>query len=190
VDLERMNLPEDLWYSKVERVLESVRPAIARYLWKTPQMVQEGIGLLIFGPKGSGKSAVASLVAKEARSRGYTVLFVKIWELREMLRSRMFFDDTTTILGRAREVDVLVLDDLRESDAAEKFFGLSEIEALVGYRGSKRKITVLTTSLAPGVSTLRRIGDAGKSCMVPFPLKGPDMHEKRQRELKRAVFGD
>lgn len=190
VDLVRMNLPEDLWYSKVDGVLESVRPAIARYLWKVPQMVQDGIGLLIHGPEGTGKSAIASLVAKEARSGGYTVLFVRVWELREMLRSRMDFDDDTTMIGRAREVDVLVLDDLRESDATEKFFGLSEIEALISLRGAKRRVTVVTTRLSKGSRALERVLDAGQSCLVPFPLKGPNLHEQRQQELKRVVFGD
>lgn len=190
IDLERMNLPEDLWYSKVDRVLESVRPAVARYLWKIDRMVEKGIGLLIFGPKGSGKSSVSSLVAKEARSRGRTVLFVRVWELREMLRSRIYFDDDTTMIARAREVDVLVLDDLREEDGREKFFPLSEIEQLVSYRGAKRKVTIVTTSLSKKSPVMEKIVSAGKSCMVPFPLRGPDLHERRQQEMKRTVFGD
>jgi DNA replication protein DnaC len=191
-DLERMNLPEDYWFVRVDGVSGSVRAAVARFLWKVDEMIARGVGLFVIGPKGVGKTAVAALVAKEARSRGYTVFFARIWELREMIRSRIAFDDETSIMGRAREVDVLVLDDLRTEDANEKFFSASDLEQLIEYRSSKKRVTVVTTRLVKELQggSIGSLYESAKRSMVPFPIQGPDLHEERQQHLKRAVFGD
>lgn len=187
-DLERMNLPEEHWHSKVQGVSDESRPAVERYLTRIDTMVGTGAGLLIHGPTGSGKTTVAVLIAKEARSWGFMAFFMRVWELREMIRSKVHFSDDLSMLDRAREVDVLVLDDLREEDVGEKFFGLADIYELVRYRASRRKITVLTTRM-----TMRMLDsppmDKFSEVLLPFPVLGANRHRDRQQALKRVVFG-
>ena len=178
VDLERMNLPEDLWLAKVETYLRNVDEAMAN-----------GAGLVVHGSKGVGKTAIASLIAKEARSRGYTALFVRLWELREMIRSRMQYDDDSSMAQRAREVEVLVLDDLRQEDAGEKFFTLSEINELVRYRASRRLVTIITTRLDKGVLTGPPMNSL-LDVLLLFKVSGPNLHDSRKRALKEAVLGN
>lgn len=192
-DLRRMNLPEEFWRTRVDQAPESVQEAVARYLRKIERMSQDGIGLFITGSRGVGKTALAAMVLKEARSRGFTAYFSSLWELREMIRSRIMFDDDTSMLGRCQEVDFLVLDGLREEDAQERWFGLKEIEELVRYRGNKRLVTIITTrfsfqDMASG--PFRSLLEAAQGHLVQFPVEGPNRHEKRQNDLRRAVFGD
>lgn len=188
-DLQRMNLPEDYWQSKIVHVSEDSREAVERYLRNMDVMVQNSAGLIVCGPKGSGKTTVSALIAKEARSRGYTVLFIRLWEFREMLRARLQFDSDSTFSERAREVDVLVLDDLRAEDATERFFTISEIAELVRSRTSRRKVTIVTTRLdkqalsQPGMSGLLDV-------LLLFPVTGPNLHESRKQALRQVVFGN
>jgi len=147
-DLVRMNIPEDYWKSKVGDIEdEEIRRVITRYLRKIKDMVQDHIGLLLYGQPGGGKTTVATLVAKEARTWKFTAFFSMVWELRECIRSRIPFDEHTSIMDRCREVDVLVLDGISHEDIDDKLFGMQTIEKLVIYRGQRRRITVLTTRL-------------------------------------------
>lgn len=187
-DLQRMNLPEEHWMAKVQFVSESVRPAVERYLTCIHERAGTGAGLLIHGAAGVGKTSIASLIAKEARSRGFTVLFVHIWELREMIRSKIPFSDEATMVDRAREVDVLVLDDLREEDAKEKFLPLSDLQALIRYRSSRRKLTILTTRIALRVLEAPPLSGFSE-VLLHFPVMGPNLHREKKKALEEAVFG-
>lgn len=186
--MERMNIPEDLWLAKVQNVSEDVRERVETYLRNIPVAVASGAGLVIYGSKGVGKTAIASLIAKEARSRGHTALFCRIWELREMIRSRVQFDADSSVAERARDVDVLVLDDLRAEDAGEKFFTLSEINELVRYRASRRYVTIITTRLDKGAMTVPPM-NALLDVLLLFKVSGPDLHDEKKRALKEAVLG-
>lgn len=186
--MERMNLPEELWFAKVQYVSDKARTPTENYLRKIDEAVANGAGLIIHGAQGVGKTAIAALIAKEARSRGYTTFFVRVWELREMIRSRMEYDSDSTVAERARDVDVLVLDDLRQEDAGEKFFTLSEIHQLVKYRASRRRVTVITTRLS-----LRVLDDAPMDALsdvlLRFPVDGPNLRKERKRVLEQSILG-
>lgn len=188
VDLERMNLPEDLWRAKVQIVSDKTRIPTENYLRSIDVAVAHGAGLIVHGSKGVGKTAIAVLIAKEARSRGYTTLFVRVWELREMIRSRMSYDADFSMAERVREVDILVLDDLRQEDAVEKFFTLSEIQQLVRYRASRRRLTVLTTRLSIRALDTPPM-DAFSEVLFLFPVEGPDLRDERKRELEQSILG-
>lgn len=191
-DFERMNLPQAYWRAKVRYVPDSVRGDVVRYLHKLDTMVSQGVGLLLVGLPGRGKTGIGALVAKEARARGYTAYFTSVWELREMIRARIRFDDDQSVMQRAQEVDVLILDDLREDDVTQKWFGRAEVEALIASRAAGRKLTVLTTQLPPRdlKEQLPGLMDSAAGCMVTVPVEGPNMREDRKQELRRLVFND
>lgn len=190
-DMERMNLPEEYWFVKVDGVPGSVRSKVRRYMTRFDRMYAVSAGLLLLGPEGVGKTTISAVIAKEARCRGYTVLFIRLWELREMIRARIGYNDDLTISQRVREVDVLVLDDLREEDASEKFFTLAEIVELIKYRRGRCKITIVTSQVASMIaSALKPFVVAMQGILVPFVVDGPNLYESRHEELSRAVLGD
>jgi DNA replication protein DnaC len=192
-DLERMNLPEEHWFARIDLVSDSLRSVVARYVHNLSQHMIQGCGLYVFGPPGVGKTTIASIVAKEARSLGLTVLFVRAWELRELIRSRVDFDDDTTMLGRARAVDLLILDDLREEDAGEKFFPLSEIVALIKDRRARRRVTIVTSPVSPQImakgTAWRSFELAIEGSLVRVGVEGINYLALRRHELEQAVLG-
>jgi len=187
-DMLRMNIPEEYWRAKLDYVSETARKSVKTYLKNIDEAVANGAGLIIHGGRGVGKTSIAVMVAKEARAWRYTVLFTRLWELREMIRSRIPYDAETMMAERVREVTVLVLDDLRQEDVTEKFFTLSEINQLVKYRASRRKLTIVTTRLP--MQTLESSPlDALSDVLLLFPVEGRDLHEVRKQKLEQSILG-
>jgi len=187
-----MNLPRELWTTKVQSVPESVRDVIERYLIRIDDMLPRGAGMILSGPTGVGKTCIGSLVLKEARSRGYTTYFISVWELRECIRNRVMFSEELSILDRCRTVDVLVLDGLCEDDGKERFFGSRAIEELVAFRGSHRHATLVTTRM--DVMGLRKamkgFFEATQNYLVMLPVNGPDQRCEKNNDLKKMILGD
>jgi DNA replication protein DnaC len=192
LDFERMNLPREYWTAKINSVPESIRDIITRYLVHIDKMSERGAGLVLSGKPGVGKTGVASLVCKEARSRGYTVFFIPVWELREHVRSRTMFDDTTSILDRCKDVDVLVLDGLRSEDARDYSFGSRSLEELLVGRGARKKISILTSrlDLASFRTEFPGLLEATQGCMVYLTVEGPNLRQEQNEALKRTVLGN
>jgi DNA replication protein DnaC len=190
-DLERMNLPRECWEAKVQFVSESVSDVVRRYLINVDDMVERGAGLFITGGPGVGKSSIASLACKESRARGYTAYFTPVWELRECVKARVLFEETTSVLDRCKQVHVLVLDDLSLDDAKDYSFGARRIEELLSFRGSQRLVSIVTTRLSQ--KELRQsfgsLLSSTQGCMVFLPVIGPDRRQEQNEELSRAVFG-
>lgn len=184
-DFVRMNLPEEFWSAKILKVPEAVRELVTKYLFRIQEMQDRGRGLLLHGGIGVGKTGVAACVAKHARSLGKTVFFTTIWELREAARSKVMFEDNTSVLDRCRTVDVLVLDGLREEDGKERYVSAREIEELIMVRGSRKKVTVVTTRLAPDLfdKNFPGLRDAAEAYLAELDIKGPNQRQQQLDEL-------
>lgn len=190
--LERMAVPACLWRSRFDAVPESGRTLLGAYIARLDEMVDRGIGLLILGAAGVGKSGALAVVGKEARARGHTALYTTVWDLREAVRARAPFDNDETMFDRARGVGVLMLDNLRAEDGAEMVFNRRSLEELLSERANRARPTLVTTRM-----TLREIDDvkngwknllsAGK--LVTVALTGPDRHAAQVAELSTEFKG-
>ena len=191
-DFERMNLPREFWRAKVHGVQEGLRPTVERYLLRIREMREKGIGLLVHGGPGVGKTSIAALVVKEARARGYTALFIGVWELRESMRSRVMFEEGTSIQDRCREVDVLVLDALSPEDSKETWVNEKFLEELVNYRRSYHRVTIITTRLSSKElkGLMASLFEATVGALVPLAVVGENLKHRRHDELVQEVFGE
>jgi len=178
-DFMRMNLPQELWCAKVQNVPEAIRADITSYLVQIGENVSRGTGLFLAGKAGVGKSGIAALVAKEARIQGYTAFFITVWEFREAVRARLMFDDELSVFDRCRDVAVLVLDDLALPDVKEAYTGGRFLEGLIAHRGSRHRITVITTRLSNEALTTDAdsLNQTIKTYMVRRNVAGPDLRE-------------
>jgi DNA replication protein DnaC len=192
-DLDRMSIPRELWGAKVQNVPESVRDLTRRYLVHIDKMVKRGAGMYLFGPPGVGKSGIAALVCKEACSALYSAYWTSIWELRECIKSRIPFEEDTTVLGRCKAVDVLVLDNLSEEDTKKDYsFGVRDLEELVAHRGGRKRVTIITSRLNH-VEMHQKFGALSEvmlGCMVNVNVEGQSLRVAKSEELKKTVFGD
>lgn len=189
-DFTRMNLPESYWRIRVQGVQPKVYEPTCNYLRRIDEMIRMGAGLWISGDQGVGKTSIAALAAKEARSRGFTVYFTSIWELRECIRSRIGFDDNVTVLGRCQSVDLLVLDELREDDADQHFFGAKQLEELLAHRRAAGKPSIVTTRLKADKldRSFPGLRSPSEGSMVWFPVSGRNLRLDQAKVIKAAVF--
>lgn len=147
-DFIRMNLPEEFWLVTYEAIGNAkVKESVHRYLQGVRKKNPVGRGLLLVGEVGTGKTAIAAVVLKYARSIGFPGFFVSFWELREYIRAKVSFDSDQTVFDRCRNVDFLVLDDFGVGDARDISLGDRFLEGLVTYRASRRRVTIITTRL-------------------------------------------
>lgn len=190
-DFERMNLPERYWRAKIQGVPESVRPAVERYLFRIDEHVARGTGLFVLGAAGVGKTAIAALVAKEARARGHTVFFTTVWELVASMRARAEFEDGVSIIDRCRDVDVLVVDDLSPDDTKDPFMGARGIEGLLVSRVERQRVTVITSKSPPDElrATYRSLLEATQDSLVRLAVIGPNQREQNYQKLEADVLG-
>jgi DNA replication protein DnaC len=149
-DYRLMLLPEEYKGSELtDLVNDAFRQSISNYVKAMRTMYEDHVGLLIWGPPSSGKSEAAAILAKEARRRFKSAMFVPIWDLRESVLNRVMFVSGKSPMQRAKEVDFLVLDGLDTEDGDAKFFNLAEIARLIGVRKQQGKLTVVTSRLSP-----------------------------------------
>ena len=190
-DLERMALPPQLWGVRLDQVPESVRAVVERYLRRAPKMVAMCAGLLINGPGGVGKSAIAALIAKEVRACRMPVYWVAVSDLREAVRKRLMFDEELSVMDKARAVPLLVLDDLDGADAGERVLGARDLERLVLLRGGWRRPTIITTrmSLVEVTAAFGSFVQATQGHMVSLAVTGPSQRRECGELLHRAVYG-
>lgn len=143
-DMEAMGLPQSHWKTSLKRVPQSIETPLKRYLDSITKYIPDGVGMLITGAKGVGKTSVASLVARQTRSHRMTVLYLSAWDFRDKRRTQRFEDKgRQPILRRVTEVDLLILDDLAFDDIQDRYYGEHEIKSLLRARSNTRKASVV-----------------------------------------------
>lgn len=196
-DMGRMRIPRRFWDCAFDEISnrppetdDAVEPRdlARRYMSKLDEMLSRGIGMLLWGDNGRGKTGLSVVVCKEARRRGYTVLFTECADLKRCVIDRVPFDDDQTMLERARSVDLLVLDDLGKGVQDRTGFGARMLDELIRHRNANQLSTVITTNMGMAAlkeelkpSTMHSL----KECVVPAKIEGPD----RRDETKQGLLG-
>lgn len=130
-------------YEIASRALESCRNFVKECLnGKNPR------GLYIFGQVGSGKTHLACSIANELIRGGTEVLFVVVPDYLDQIKHS--WDESSgssekEILDRAREVAVLVMDDLGAHSYSE--WTKSRIYSILNHRINNSLPTVITSNL-------------------------------------------
>lgn len=155
--LERMTLPRRFWNVSYDEVPDSLKGTLGNFIRDLDEMLDGGEGLLFWGPNGVGKTSAAVLVALEVCRRGGTVLFTTSESIRVSSIEATAFDYDQTLLDRAREVELLVIDDLGKEHRGESEYAERLIENLFRMRSAARRSTIVTTNLPLQGNTVKRI---------------------------------
>lgn len=150
------------------------------------QVVGEGTvsnGLYIFGPKGTGKTMLAALIAKDRINAGEPTMFVFVPELLGKYRA-YYRDDTMDDPAEiAKDAKLLILDDIGAERATS--WVAEQLMELVNYRYSNRLQTIFTSNyslkeladhLATGGDQITgdRIVSRIIAMTIPVPVFGED----------------
>lgn len=200
-DMDRMRVPRRLWQSRLDLVSEipwrdgekHPRELITCYLTKLEKMNAKGLGLVLWGPNGTGKSAAAVVIAKEFRRRGYAVLFFEAASLKDAVIGKMAFDEMETVWERARSVPVLILDDLGKGTQDGVGFGARLLDDLLRHRSANKLVTFITTNMDPRETLGKELNASTmstlKECMIPVQITGDDRRNEAQTEHHDFLTG-
>ena len=109
---------------------------------------ENGKGLYISGPVGSGKTLLVSCIANELLSNDSEVLFLSVPDFLDELRDTFNQKNLNEmdLMDQVRNVSVLILDDLGAHTYTEWTKG--RIFNIINYRASNNLATVITSNLS------------------------------------------
>lgn len=184
-DLKRMRVPRRYWSVTFDGISDtsvdgkSAKDITRDYILSMEVNVSRGVGLLLWGPNGTGKTSMAVVIAKELRRRFRSVLFVQAAALRGSVISNEMFDEMETLWQRACNVEVLVIDDLGKGTQDRTGFGERMIDDLIRSRNSNQLVTIITTNMAA----------KGENNALSTALKASTMHSLREHVVPVWVSG-
>ena len=163
--------------------------------------MEQGTGLYLYGPRGTGKSLMASLFLRRTLSLGYSGHWAAFSDLRsaktndwkEAERSEWFNT-------KARSSTVLVIDDPGQENKSEKSLDFSRtvLDEIIRYRMSASLPTVITSNQTPEDFRLLYGGNVDsliQERMIPLFVPGidyrpqvvPDSVKERKLGLTRPI---
>jgi DNA replication protein DnaC len=184
VDMERMRIPPRYREAHFDGVSAGPhKMELYNYLVALDEMLARGVGLVLHGKNGTGKTSAAVIALKEARRRGNTGLFVEAASLKDIKFASKGFEGETRLWDRILDVDVLVIDDLgkgvRDKEGAEERL----LDELLRFRGAYCRATYITTNMS---AIPRRRGDASQ--LEEF-LKASTIHMLSETSVSIAMVG-
>lgn len=151
----------------------------------------EGVGLLLSGPVGCGKTYAAACIANELKARGEGVL---ITSFPSILKSQLPIND---IVRQSQAYDLIVVDDLgaeRDTDYAVEI-----VYQFINERYATHKPMIITTNLAPkdmeNQTDMRykRIYSRVLEICIPMVFTGEDRRTAKRKDnaslLRRIING-
>lgn len=148
IDREYWNVSFNDWKGD-----EVARSLVEKYIDKIDVAYEEGLGMVFWGNSGTGKTMLCSIVLKYAMRKNYSVRFITMAELLDVLRKKiadeqveLFYEDNI------KNVDFLCIDNLGSEYSAKRAgvsYSVAEFDILARHRRRNLLPTILTTNENP-----------------------------------------
>lgn len=162
---------------------------IKEYAEHVVHKLDAGLGLIIKGPVGTGKTTAAVAIMKEAIQNKRSPYFISMISLLDKLMSFRDQEERYEFEQRIKNCALLVLDDLGGEYIGkdkEESFMLKRIMSIIAERNQRSKSTIITTNLK--IKELKeryneRVIDRLGSTNQIITLSGPSLRKEEWREL-------
>lgn len=149
--LVKANIGQDYWeadFGNYKGPINAKRAGIT-YLQKLTHMKENGIGLLLAGPNGPGKTTLVLIVMKYLIRARWDVYCTSLGEIIEDIQRGFGQNDTgdeSLLKERARSADFLLIDDVGKEHRGQSGFVSTVFDNLIRYRAEHRVPTFITTN--------------------------------------------
>lgn len=162
-----------------------------RYVEMFDKMLKENMGLLFFGPTGTGKTFTAACIANALLDKGVPVIMTSLAKLTDAIDFGDNAKSATSLIQKINKADLLIIDDLGVERASS--FAMEKQYEFINGRYQAKKPIIFTTNLTssqllktPNIDLQRVYSRAFERChMVLFD--GPDLRRERAKELYASM---
>jgi len=182
-------IPERYWAARYEDFPEGYDgvEAIGAYLDDLLVNVTDGVGVLLWGKAGHGKTHMAISILKKLLAHNATGLYLDAPGIQGHVIEKTALDVVQRpLIEVAKDVDMLVLDDFGAEHASS--FSKVLVEQLIRSRGTRNKTTVITTNI-PTKNIGAVYGNGLASVLLeyvcPVQINGKDWREDKQAEMRK-----
>lgn len=188
--LKQQGIPKSLWDRSFETSeIDTNMEKALKYVNNFPKMLEDNIGLLFWGDKGTGKTHAMACIANELIESDLKK--VKLTSLSEILKDLMNVEDKNEYIRSFNKYDLLCLDDLGAERGTD--FALENTFDIINNRYLLKKPLIMTTNLTidklkdTGNLKLDRIYDRILEMCIPIKWTGKNRRlEQRKTKLQEA----
>lgn len=167
-----------------------------RYVAQWEKVSREGIGLMLWGSVGTGKTFAAACIANALLDQGIAVRMTNFSHIMAQM-SGLYTVDRVHFLTALAEAPLLILDDLGMERNTE--YALEQVYAVVDERYRSGRPLIVTTNLT--ISEIRAAEDVAHARIysrilemcTPINVSGPDrraaLGQAKQNETKKILLG-
>ncbi|MPM68967.1 hypothetical protein SDC9_115904 [bioreactor metagenome] len=164
------------------------------YVEEWDKMRDNNIGIIFFGPVGTGKTFYAGCIANALIEKLVPVLVTSFSAVISSLQALSFGEDKNEVFKRLQEPDVLILDDCGIERSTE--YILEQMFLIVDARYRSNKPLIVTTNLTPAELTTdkleyARIYDRILENSLQIQVKGAsrrlDIAARKQDEFNKLL---
>jgi len=148
-EYEVMRLPRSFWGMSQEGMTATMQRELEALIDNADLYCRRGFVLVLYGPAHTGKSGAAAVIAKKTMETGLRGLWTNPSTIRDAVRWDFDYSHDKSYLFYVKQVSLLVIDDLVDTDYTEKLYGLKDYRDLVLRRAEAGRSTIITTRMPP-----------------------------------------
>lgn len=173
---------------------EDLEQTVDTYIENAEKMIANGIGIILMGDIGTGKTLLATLILKEMQKAGYSVYSTTFAGMIEQFTAGWNSDlEKTFFLERVRKSEVLLIDDIGKEYKTKNGLGSSTFDMVLRGRVQEGRPTFITTNLdfddmeeGYGSAILSLL----KETSLPMEISGNDFRKTAgERKVQEILLG-
>lgn len=184
------DIPAASWRFDTVPTMTAQLAKARQYAENWAELSRRGLGLLLFGGVGTGKSYAAGCIANALLDRGVSVLFVHMTDVVNRMQGH-FGADRETYLNSLMRPELLILDDL----GAERntTYGKERVFDVINHRRLCGKPMIITTNIPLSAMKSatdldeRRIYDRILEVCSPIAFAGESFRKRNAAENLKTV---
>jgi len=176
---------------------QGVKRFVQKYCERIEEALEHGQGLIFSGSHGTGKTAFSIMIAKDAIAKGYTVKYIPVAKVIDLLMEsfddKSFRADLFTVIER---VEFLILDDL-----GKEYLGVKKqlnpmvqlnLDSMLRERMNRNLVTIASTNFEKTIIK-NQYGDSVLSILQGackfVEVTGPDFREVKMKQFWDSFNG-